>query len=255
MKRLGASTRMVATEILRNRAAMLLLFLVPTVLYTVIRATAGDPPVSFQLSAPAGVLLRSSERNISLVLMGSTAMCGLMAFFAFVLTFRPIQTDRRLVFEGYRPWELLGAKVLVVAGSAAIVAFYVTAMLLLFHHPPRVGGVWLGFFLAGLVYGLLGIVIGVLSLRDLGGLLVILLLVNIDPGWLQNPVLYPTAHNRAIIHWLPAYHPCQVTLLSGFTREPLAPQVLLCGVWLLVVGFFTAVLYRLRIGIVRRHDG
>ena len=254
MRRLGVSTRMAATEILRNRAAMLLLFLIPAVLYAVIRATASDLPVPFQLSAPAGVLLRGSDRNISLVLMGTTAMCGLMAFFAFVLTFRPIQTDRRLVFEGFRPWQLLGAKVLVVAVSAAIVACYVTAMLLFFYRPPRVGGVWLGFFLAGLFYGMLGIMIGVLSVRDLGGMLVILLLVNIDPGWLQNPVLYPTAHNRVIIHWLPSYHPCQVALLSAFNHEPVTPQIVLCGAWLLVMGLVAAVLYRLRIGIVHRQD-
>lgn len=252
MNRLLVSARMVAQEVGRNRAALVLLFLVPTILYALIYATTGERNVPYLLSAQQGAPLEASERNISLLFIGSTAMCGLLAFLAFVLTVRPIQTDRRLVFEGYRPWELLGAKMLVVAGAAAAVALYVTALLLLFYRPERITGVWLGFFLGGLLYGQLGILIGVLSRRDLDGILAILLLVNVDPGWLQNPVFFAHAHNRAVIQWLPAHHPCQVTMLGGLTRDSLLAEGLACGEWFLVLGVVAAVSYRIRIGIVRR---
>jgi hypothetical protein len=131
----------------------------------------------------------------------------------------------------------------------------VTGWLLLFHHPPRLGGVLIGFFLGGLLYGLIGIVLGVLCRRELDGILAILLLVNVDPGWLQNPVFYANAQHRALIHWLPSHSSCQVTLLSVFTDKPLTPELLRCAAWLMAVGLVAAVAYRLRIGIVRRwHD-
>lgn len=253
VNRVRVSARMVAQEVLRNRTAVSLLFLVPTILYGLIHVTTGERIIPFQLRAHGGIFA-GAERTLSLLFMGSTAMCGLMAFLSFVLTWRPIQTDRRLVFEGYRPWELLGAKVLVVAGAAGAVALYVTGLLLFFYQPSRLGGVFLGFFLGGLSYGLLGILIGALSRRELDGILAILLLVNVDPGWLQNPVFYASAQHRALIHWLPSHHPCQLTLLSVFTEKPLESEIVLCGAWLVACGLLAAIGYRSRIGIVRRCD-
>jgi len=130
-------------------------------------------------------------------------------------------------------------------------ALYVTGLLLFFYHPPRLGGVFLGFFLGGLIYGLIGIVLGILSRRELDGILAILLLVNVDPGWLQNPVFYAGAHNRAIIDWLPSHHPCQLAMLSVFTEKPLLPELLLCGAWVAACGLLAAVGYRFRIGVER----
>ena len=248
MRRFFLSTRMVTREMLRNRVAMALLFLVPTILYGLIYATTDEHPIIFELRAHGANPLESSERNLSLLFMGSTTICGLMAFLSFVITWRPIQTDRRLVLEGYRPWELFGAKALVVSGAAASVSLYATALLLLWYHPPHIAGVFLGLFLGGLIYGLVGIVIGVLSRNDLGGILIILLLVNIDPGWLQNPIFYGHARNRLLIAWLPGHHPCQVTMLSALTGDSLVPELLQCGMWILAIVAIAAILYRFRIG-------
>ena len=254
MNRLVLSAVMVARELLRNQTAVALLFLVPTILYLLIHATTGERAIAFQLSGHGNATLEGSERNLSLLFMGTTAMCGLAAFVAFVLTWRSIQTDRRLVFEGYRPSVLLAAKMLVVACAAAAVALYVAGLLLFFYLPERLAGVFLGFFVGGLTYGLLGVLIGVLSRRDLDGILAILLLVNVDPGWLQNPVFYAEAHNRGIIHWLPAHHSCQLVMLSALTETSLRNEAVLCAGWLVSLGIVAVFLYRQRIGIVRRWD-
>ena len=252
MTRLGTSARMVARELLRNRTAVSLLFVVPTVLYVLIQVTTGARAVPFLLSGRGTGPLLGSERTLSLLFMGATAMCGLMAFLSFSLTWRPIQADRRLVFAGYRPWELLTAKALVLTGAAAAVALYVTGLLLLFYQPNRLGGVFLGFVLGGLLYGLLGLLIGTVCRRELDGILTILLLVNVDPGWLQNPVFYADAQNQALIRWLPSHHACQITLMSAFTQRPLAAELLLGSAWLAVLGLAAATAYRLRLGLVRR---
>ena len=255
MKQVWTSARMVTRELRRNRTAVSLLFLVPTVLYGLIQITTGERAIPFLLSGRGVGLLAGSERALSLLFMGTTAMCGLMAFLSFTFTWRPIQTDRRLVFEGYRPWELFAAKVIVITGAAAAVAIYVTGLLLAFYHPSRLGGVFLGFFLGGLLYGLIGIALGVVCRRELDGILAMLLLVNVDPGWLQNPVFYAGAQHRVVIQWLPSHHFCQLTLLSAFTEKPLGTELAYGGTWLAVVGLIAAIGYRLRIGLVRRRDG
>lgn len=252
MSRLLTSARMVACELRRNRTAVSFLFLVPTVLYVLIQITTGERLVPFLLSGRDSAPLAGSERTLSLLFMGMTAMGGLMAFLAFTLTWRPIATDRRLVFEGFRPRELLGAKALVLGGAATAVALYVTALLLAFYRPERFGGVFVGFLLGGLIYGVLGLLIGTVSRRELDGILAILLLVNVDPGWLQNPVFYAEAQNQAVIRWLPSHHACQIALMSAFTQRPLERELVLGGAWLLALAAAAAVAYRWRLGLVRR---
>jgi hypothetical protein len=57
-------------------------------------------------------------------------------------------------------------------------------------------------------------------------------------GWLQNPIFYTEATNRAIIHYLPGYFPSQVAMVAAFTDSPIVnPTVcaLLCSFFLLLV--------------------
>jgi hypothetical protein len=61
--------------------------------------------------------------------------------------------------------------------------------------------------------------VGALFKRELEGILFIVLLANIDAGWLQNPIYYADAQNKAIIRHLPAYFPSQVSMASAFTEH------------------------------------
>jgi len=45
----------------------------------------------------------------------------------------------------------------------------------------------------------------------------IVLLVNIDVGWLQNPLFYAEAQNQIIIKFLPAYFPSQTAIITAVT--------------------------------------
>lgn len=75
----------------------------------------------------------------------------------------------------------------------------------------------LGLALIGLVYGCYGLAIGSLIKGELEGILMIVLLVNIDAGWLQNPLFYAEAQNQVIIRFLPAYYPSQTAIIAAFT--------------------------------------
>lgn len=74
-----------------------------------------------------------------------------------------------------------------------------------------------GLFLICFVYGGYGFLAGSIIKGELEGVLLILLLVNIDVGWLQNPVFYAEAHNQMLIKYLPAYFPSQTSIIAAYT--------------------------------------
>jgi hypothetical protein len=61
---------------------------------------------------------------------------------------------------------------------------------------------------------------------ELEGILFIVLLANLDVGWLQNPIFYAEAQNRALIRNLPAFLPSQVSMVSAFSDHPIGMAVL-----------------------------
>ncbi len=85
----------------------------------------------------------------------------------------------------------------------------------------------LGFILIGYVYGCYGLLVGAVFRSELEGILLIVLLTNIDVGWLQNPIFYSEAQNKAIIRWLPAFFPSQSSMISAFTDHSIWKSVLL----------------------------
>jgi ABC-2 type transport system permease protein len=249
--RVWESAALVVRDLVRNRLATALLIVIPTVLYVLIWVTMGDATVTFQLSALGDRALTAGERNLSLLFMGMTSISGLTAFLAFVLVLRPVAADQRLVFEGFRAGELLLAKILVMLAAAMAVALYVSLLLPLFFRPERPVGVLGAFVLTALVYGALGMVIGAVVRQELEGILVILLLVNLDAGWLQNPVFYGSAQHQEVIRALPGHYPGQVAMLSAFTEGGVGQEA---GIALLYAGgalVIAAGLYWLRVRVSR----
>lgn len=223
--RIAASAGLVGRELARNRVALGLLVLLPAVFYVVIHLTTGERPIEFRLSVTGDRELTAVERDLSILFIGLASIAGVSAFLAFLLVFKPVGTDRRLVFEGYRPPELLAAKLAVLGAVAVVVALYGTALLPIFFLPARPSGVFVGYLLTALVYGAVGMAVGALVRRDLEGILFLLLLVNLDPGWLQSPVFYAHAHNQELIRALPAHHPGQVAMGAAFTDAPISSEV------------------------------
>jgi hypothetical protein len=75
----------------------------------------------------------------------------------------------------------------------------------------------LGLVLIGFVYGCYGLAVGSLVKGKIEGVFFIVMLANIDSGWLQNPMYYAEAHNNVIIRYLPAYFPSQSAIIAAFT--------------------------------------
>jgi uncharacterized membrane protein YidH (DUF202 family) len=232
---------MTVKELLRNRVAIILLFGIPTLFYALIVLTTRERTIAFKLaSVSEETVVQVSERSESLIFIGLAAVGLLTSFLALSLIQRHSEPNRRLVLCGYNPSELIVSKLAVLVCVIVVVACYVAAILLLFFQPGRFVLVILGFVLGGYVYGCYGLLVGAIFKRELEGILFIVLLANIDAGWLQNPIYYADAQNKAIIRHLPAYFPSQTSMVSAFTDSSiLAPLI-----WSVVYGsvlLFTAI--------------
>jgi hypothetical protein len=67
---------------------------------------------------------------------------------------------------------------------------------------------------------------GAILKRELEGILFIVLLANLDIGWLQNPIFYAASQNKFIIKLLPGFNPSQVSIISAFTDYPVNSAIL-----------------------------
>jgi hypothetical protein len=209
---------MTLKEVLRNRISILLFFLIPTLFFIIIILTTTDRILAFKLSAVSeSTYVEVSEQNESLIFIGMAAVCLITSFISLNLLQKNWEANRRLSLCGYKPSELIFAKLSVMIILVILVAVYVGLLLQLFFRPENMFGVIAGFIAGGFVYGSYGLLAGSVFNRDLEGILVIVLLVNIDAGWLQNPIYYADAQNTAIIRSLPAYFPSQMSLISAFS--------------------------------------
>jgi membrane-associated phospholipid phosphatase len=246
-RRVAVAARLLLKDLLRRRLTLILLFVVPALFDAVVLATTAarrmevtlgtlvDPSATVHLPGTPRALLDPGllddgsrvldQRGLSLVFLGGAAVCFLSCFLAFYLVHKRTEIDARLVLAGYRPWEVLAAKVLVLVVLVAAIAAYETAIVrpwVALLHPPRVAA---GFFFGGLLYGCFGLLLGAVAVHELEGIFLIVLLTNIDVGWLQNPIYYATSERRGIIEALPGYFPTQLAVLSAFTHEAPAGAV------------------------------
>jgi hypothetical protein len=218
LKNVGKGWLMTIRETRRNRMALILFFVVPTVFYAVIFLITTQRPITFHLaSVSQEAFVTVSQLNEALVFIGLAAVGVLTSFLALHLTQKHAEVNRRLILCGYRTTELLASKFLALVTMIALIGCYVGAITPLFFKPQRFGLVLTGFVMAGYVYGAYGMLVGAIFRRELEGILFIVLLANLDVGWLQNPIYYADAQNKFIIRHLPAYFPSQLSMVSAFS--------------------------------------
>ena len=210
--------RMTALALLRNRVAIGLIVILPVLFYALIAITTGDAPIAFLLpSVSDETAVTVSRKHEGLVFMGLAAVGFISAFLGFHLISRQAEVSRRLLVCGYRAWELVVTRLAVLTCAVVIVSLFSGLLLRLFFAPQHLAVVIVGFVLVGLVYGCYGLLAGSIFKRELEGILSIVLVTNIDVGWLQNPIFYTSSEHREVIHVLPAYFPAQVSITAAFS--------------------------------------
>ncbi len=213
-------------ENFRNRITFLLLIIIPAIFYIIAIYTTSDIQMLIKIaSAPDEPVILVKPRELGLIYIGLAATGFIASFLALNIMQRNTQAKKRQILCGYKTIELSLAKFILVLSIVIVIGVYVAVMGLLLIKPVNVWGVILGYILCGFIYGSYGLLIGSLLKRELEGILFIVLLANLDIGWLQNPIFYAGAPNKSIIQLLPGFNPSQVSVISAFTDFSINSQI------------------------------
>ena len=153
-----------------------------------------------------------------------------------------MEADARLVLTGFRPREILAAR-LGVIGLASLLTTAVALGATAVDFAPA-GWLWfaIGNILVAVTYGMIGVVIGVLFGR-LGGLYMMFLLPFIDIGIAQNVMF--SAAPPAWGGFLPGRGAVRVLVDAAFTPGfDQLNSLLVAAVWLVGLGAATLAVFR-----------
>lgn len=210
------ATRYALLEHGRNRFALGLLIVFVPLWDGVIGTMIPNDPVAFKL-ASTGEFLQVNGHQLTVLTAGFNALTLIMGFILFAATLRGREFDRRLVLSGYAQPVLVLAKLTALAVVAVLVATYATVVLTIgFWHPRDVVLVGLGYVTDALIYGALGLLLGVLVTSELAGFFT-LIMISLMDTFLQAPVENPLA-NKPLLAFFPTYGPMQVAVSGGFTQ-------------------------------------
>lgn len=229
---------MILRMLVRQKIVIILLLIIPTFFLTIVEFTSSERMLPFQLaSLDDDVFINISEKGISFIFFAVASTGFLVAFLALNLIQKNNTVNQRLIICGYHPIELLISILLALFLVIVLIAVYVGILTNSFYTIDHLGRFILALVLIGFVYGSYGLAIGSLIKVELEGILMIVLLVNIDVGWLQNPLFYAEAQNQIIIKFLPAYFPSQTAIITAVTDYSAATATLnglLYGLGLLI---------------------
>lgn len=217
-KKIRTGFLMIFKMLLRQKIVITLLLIIPAFFLSVVELTTSNRILPFQLaSLGEEFLINISEKGISFIFFAVASSGFLVSFLALNLIQRNNKVNRRLIICGYHPIELIISILLVLFVVILLIAVYVGLLTNAFYNVDNLGRFILSLILIGFVYGSYGLAVGSLIKVELEGILMIVLLVNIDVGWLQNPLFYAEAQNQVLIKYLPAYFPSQTAIITAFT--------------------------------------
>jgi len=229
----------------RNRVLWVLLVAVPVMFIVAAWATTPDKL--------GPVALVDGSRHFTAVLSMQKVHAGEMAAIAtaflagitglFVAT-GSAGGDRRLVLAGFRPREVLAAR-LGVIGLATVLTTTVAIAVSSGLVPPRQWAEYaIANLLIGLTYGMIGVLVGPLIGR-LGGLYLILVLAFVDVGFGQTVMFHAVPPGWGA--FLPGRGASRMLLDGGFSaRFDQLGYLLLAMGWLAALAVATVVVFQHR---------
>ena len=231
--------RMELLSLLRRKIVLILFLVIPAVFLFIVKLTSSERELPFRLASLSDEPLVSiSEQGVNFVFFSVASVGFLISFLALNLIQRNRDATRRLILCGYAPQEILVSKLAALLFFIIAVSLYVGTLSHVLHNMEHFISYLFSLTLIGFVYGCYGLLVGTLIKGELEGILMIVLLVNIDVGWLQNPFFYEAAQNQFMIRYLPAYYPSQASIISAFTDHafgsPTIYSMIYGGIFLLM---------------------
>jgi hypothetical protein len=226
------SVRYALIEQARNRFALGLLLVFVPLWDWLFGAIIPTGPVAFKLQS-TGAFLQVDGHDLTVLTSGFNAITLIVAFMIFAAARRNAAFDRRLVLAGLPQPVAMAAKTAAIVVVSVLVSLYAAIVLEAFWRSEVFGAVWLGYLLDALIYGALGLLLGVLVSSELTGFFLIIM-VSLMDTLLQAPIENPLA-NKDFLAAFPSYGPMQVAVSGGFGHGVPGGGVLFALLWF--VGF------------------
>lgn len=232
MSQFVTGVRAHATAFARKPQNIVLLVVLPpiaTVAY-------GEEIEAISALASSGVNLGALAR-LTGAMWATAFLVGIIGLFQVISARRG---DERLVLCGFSQPTLLATRLVIVIG-AAVLAAGVSVAAVWATVPVNAPLVAFGaLILGGLMYGLIGMLVGALLPRELEGSLVLAFLVDIDVA-LVSGIFIPTT--TPLLNFFPLYYPHALLEAAAFDGTIAATHVLGTGVYLLVLAVFVFVVH------------
>ncbi len=213
--RLRVGSRHVWREYRRNVALWVLLVGLPFFFITLSVIITPDQPAPVEL-VENGVreLTTLSMVDLHGAIMVPITVAFLAGLAGLFVVLGSVEADRRLVIAGYRPREVLAARLGVIALAAVLVSAVTLGVTAISFAPD----VWATFtaatLMVALTYAMIGVVVGALVGR-LGGLYLMFLLPFLDAGLAQNVMFQAAPPGWGA--WMPAHGAVRMLIDGAFT--------------------------------------
>lgn len=228
------AARLGLVEQLRRPLVLVLLVVVPLVFIT--RAMSQTTRAPRRIVAPGGFDVLTDMRALHGASMAAITIAFLTGLIAAFIMNSSRMADRRLVVAGFRPREIVTARLLVLAAATAIVVV-VSLTVIAFDFTPRSWPLFIaGNAMVGAVYGSIGALAGRL-MGLLGATYFMLFSAMLDIGIVQNP-MFVRGDPEGIARLLPGYGPIRVTINGAMTPDAAFhswPALAAGSVWLVAL--------------------
>jgi hypothetical protein len=231
MTHVGAAFKCGATELRRTPLLLALLVFAPAYVIYVFTLVAPEGTAAVHLSGEVVRTPLADAFPAFTTPMTAALLSGTTGLF---LMHSSAVADSRLVVAGYRAHQVVLARLCLLLGVAAIATTVSVGVMLTAFEPEHLGWFILGTGLTALVYGMVGVLSGVLLAR-ITGVYLILFGSMIDLFIFQNPL---ATDPPAAAQFLPGHYPLRVAMEAGFTGTV---EVASVGWTLLYLGILTSI--------------
>lgn len=243
LARVLAGLRYGFREYRRNTVLWVLLAVVPVVFITLAVAVTPDGPAPLQLDEHGRRFVAVlSMVDLHGAVMAPIAVAFLAGLAGLFVALGSSEADRRLALAGFRSWEVLTARLGVIAFAVTLITAISLAVTAVDFRPHQ----WLPFaganLLVAFTYALIGVVVGPLAGR-IGGLYLMFLLPFVDVGLAQNPMFAAAPPGWAPLG--PGYGAVRLLLDGAFTSGFDAAGGLVAALgWLAALTIAVVVVFR-----------
>lgn len=213
MTRVGTAVRTGAAELRRTPVLVALLVIAPAYVIYVFTAVAPEGPATVHVGEATVRTTLPKAFPAFTTPMTAALLAGIAGLF---LMDTAAAGDSRLVVAGYRAHQVVLARLGLVALVSLLAATVSTAVMWTAFQPAAPGRFLLATATTALVYGMVGLLVG-LVLDRLVGVYVVLFGSMIDLFVFQNPL---ATEAPAFARLLPGHYPLRVAMAAAFSGDP-----------------------------------